>query len=167
MKQFFNNKQKKKENKKQYLVEKRRETTQQADIEHKQSQLLLQRQDLSHRAQKPQVILRTLKDKREEHLDHMMEEYKKGLGRRLHSLHEHDQLRRQWQQPRPRPEQQQQTTLPPESVRSTADIMAGHPSQEARATAENNVIGHHHHHHHHHHIVKEMKEEEKKHQKGG
>ena len=44
IKQLFNNKQRKKENKKQYLERKRREAAQQADIEHKRSQLLLQHQ---------------------------------------------------------------------------------------------------------------------------
>ena len=63
IKQLFSNKQKK--NRKQYLEKKRREATQRAYIEHKQSQLLLQHQDLSRRAQQPQVILKTWKDRRE------------------------------------------------------------------------------------------------------
>ena len=44
---LFNNKQKK-DNEKLHLEKKRGEAAQQADIEHKQSQLLLQHQDLSH-----------------------------------------------------------------------------------------------------------------------
>ena len=81
IKQLFNNKQKKKkDNKKQYLEKRQRETAQRADIEHKQSHLLLQHQDLSHRAQQPQAILKKSKDKREKHLDHVTEEYKKDLG---------------------------------------------------------------------------------------
>ena len=80
IKQLFNNKQKKKENKRQYLNKKRPEAAQQVDIEHKQSQLLLQHQDRSHRVQPPPDILKTSKDEREEHLDLMMEDYKKDIG---------------------------------------------------------------------------------------
>ena len=64
LRQLFKKK-KKKENKKQNLEKKCREAAQaaqRADIEHKQSQLLLQHQDLSHSAQQPQVILIQVED---------------------------------------------------------------------------------------------------------
>ena len=115
MKQLFNNKQKKKDNKKLYLENKRRQATHQADLEHKQSQLLLLHQDQAHQAQQ-----------REAHLDHMMEEYRHDLGDdyipfiNMIDINSSEQLPR----PRPRPEQQQETTLPHESGRTTADIMA-------------------------------------------
>ena len=124
MKQHNLSKQKKKENKKFYLENKRREAAQWADIEHKQSQLLLQQQDLSHRAQQPQVILKTSKDKREEHLDHMKEEYKKDLDDDYILFINMIDINNNEQRPRPRPEQQQETTLPLENGRTTGDIMA-------------------------------------------
>ena len=63
---------------------------------------------------------------REEHLDHMMEEYRNDLGSdyipfiNMIDINSNEQLPR----PRPRPEQRQQTTLPHKSGRTTADIMA-------------------------------------------
>ena len=47
---------KKKEDKKQYIERKRQEAAQCADIEHKQSQALLHRQALAHRAQQQPAL---------------------------------------------------------------------------------------------------------------
>ena len=65
---------------------------------------------------------------REAHLDHMMEEYRHDLGEDyipfidMIDINSNEQLPRP--RHRPRPEQQHQTTLPHESGRTTADIMA-------------------------------------------
>ena len=100
MKQLFSNKQKK-NNKKLYLENKRREAIHQPDIEHKQSQLLLQHRDRAHQAQE-----------REAHLDHMMEEYRNDLGEGYIPFISMIDINSNEQLPRPRPEQQRQTTLP-------------------------------------------------------
>ena len=113
MKQLFNNKQRKKNNKKLYLENKRCEAVHQADLAHKQSQLLLQHQDRAHHAHQA-------------HLDHVMEEYRNDFGEdyipfiNMIDINSNEQLPRH----RPRPEQQRQTALPRESGRTTTDIMA-------------------------------------------
>ena len=122
LKQLYN-KQRKKDNKKLYIESKRRDTAHQADLQHKQSQLLLLHQDRAHQAQH-----------REAHLDHMMEEYRHDLGEdytpfiNMIDINSSERLPRPRHQPRPeqqqQQQQQQQTTLPHESGRTTADIMA-------------------------------------------
>ena len=95
----------------------------------------------------------------------MMEEYKKNLGGHYISFTNMINFDDSEQQPRPRPEQHQQTTLPPENIRSTADVMADITSLSGSNSDNNNYVADHHHHHHHH-ILEEMKEkEERKHQK--
>ena len=53
-----------------------------------------------------------------------MEEYKKDLGDDYIPFINVIDINNNEQRPWPQPEQQQQTTLPPENVRATADIMA-------------------------------------------
>ena len=126
MKQLF--KQKKNNNKKSYIENKLREAAHQADLEHKQSQLLLQHRDLAHQEQ------------REAHLDYIMEEYRNDLGDgyipfiNMIDIHSNEQL------PRPRPAK-----------------VAEQPTSWLTSCSESNsnnyyIIGHHHH------ILKEMKE---------
>ena len=115
MKQLYLNKQKKKDNKKLHIENKRREAAQRADIEHKQSQLLLQHQDRSHKAQAQQ---------REAHLEHMMEECRSDLGNDYIPFINMIDINYVNNRPQPRPEHLQQTTLPLDNGRATADIMA-------------------------------------------
>ena len=120
MQQLFNNKQKRKDNKKLYIENKRCEAAHQADLQHKQSQLLLLNQDRVSQAPHREAHLESWI------LDQMMEEYRHDLGEdyvpfiNMIDINSNEQP----SPSRPRPEQQQRTTLPHESERTAADIMA-------------------------------------------
>ena len=128
LRQFF----KKKKN--QHIGGDRQEAAQCADIEHKQSQSLLQHQALAHRAQHQPPIMKTSKDKKEEQLDLVMEESTEDLGDDHILFISMIDFRDNHYLPQQRPESQPETTLPPNSTRTTADIMA----DTLEETAEDN-----------------------------
>ena len=123
--QLFN---KKKEKQEQYIENRRRGAAQQQpDIEHEQSQVLLQQQALSHQApqvQKSPITLKTMKDKKEEQPDITMKEYKEDLREDYIPFSSVIDFDNDYQLPELRLELQPETTLPRNALRTTADIMA-------------------------------------------
>ena len=135
---------------------KRQEAAQQTDIELKQSKLLLE--DRAHRAPRSQSILKTSKDKKEEHLDYVMEEYKKDLGEEYILLINMIDLDNDEHQPRPRPELQQQTTLPPAWLQVLfAQQLTSWQTCFSGINRDNYNLGH-----HHQHILEERQEKEER-----